>query len=96
MTGDRLFGTVGVAEIYGLSMFVVTLTYRAGLDEIDAALDDHVSWLDEQYTDGVSSLQDLRSPGWEASSWLEGTATTWSATSHRTRSGNEASPTSTR
>lgn len=34
-------------------MFVVTLTYLVDLAEVDAALPEHVAWLDQQYADGV-------------------------------------------
>ena len=34
-------------------MFIVTLTYLVDLGEVDAALRDHVAWLDQQYADGV-------------------------------------------
>ena len=34
-------------------MFVVTLTYLGDLSEVDAALPEHVAWLDQQYADGV-------------------------------------------
>ncbi|MEU4624695.1 YciI family protein [Actinoplanes sp. NPDC023801] len=43
-------------------MFVITLTYRAGLDQIDAALQDHVAWLDQQYADGVFLASGRRVP----------------------------------
>ena len=34
-------------------MFVVTLTYLVDLSEVDAALPEHVAWLDRQYADGA-------------------------------------------
>jgi uncharacterized protein YciI len=34
-------------------MFMVTLTYLVDLSEVDAALPEHVAWLDQQYADGV-------------------------------------------
>jgi len=34
-------------------VFVVTLTYLVDLSEVDAALPEHVAWLDQQYADGV-------------------------------------------
>jgi uncharacterized protein YciI len=34
-------------------MFIVTLKYLADLSEVDAALPEHVAWLDQQYADGV-------------------------------------------
>lgn len=43
-------------------MFVITLTYRAGLEEIDAVLPDHVAWLDRQYADGVFVASGRRVP----------------------------------
>ncbi|MBG0828004.1 hypothetical protein HS041_09515 [Planomonospora sp. ID67723] len=33
-------------------MFVLELTYIAPLEEVDAVLDEHVAWLDEQYAAG--------------------------------------------
>jgi uncharacterized protein YciI len=36
-----------------LAIFVVTLTYQVDLSEVDAALPEHVAWLDQQYADGV-------------------------------------------
>jgi uncharacterized protein YciI len=33
-------------------MFVLELTYTAPLDAVDAVLDAHVAWLDEQYEQG--------------------------------------------
>ena len=38
---------------YDLAMFMVTLTYLVDLSEVDAALPEHVAWLDQQYADGV-------------------------------------------
>ena len=32
---------------------MVTLTYLGDLSEVDAALPEHVAWLDQQYADGV-------------------------------------------
>ncbi len=43
-------------------MFVVTLTYTADLSEIDAALPDHVAWLEEQYAAGVLVASGRRVP----------------------------------
>jgi uncharacterized protein YciI len=34
-------------------VFVITLRYLAELDQIDAALKDHMEWVDRQYDDGV-------------------------------------------
>lgn len=34
-------------------MFVTTLTYAVELDRIEAALPDHIAWLDGHYADGV-------------------------------------------
>lgn len=34
-------------------MFVIILRYVADLSLIDEALDEHVRWLDEQYSDGI-------------------------------------------
>jgi uncharacterized protein YciI len=43
-------------------MFVVILTYRADLSRIDAALQDHIAWLDQQYADGVFIASGRRVP----------------------------------
>jgi uncharacterized protein YciI len=43
-------------------MFLVTLTYRADLAEIDAALADHIAWLDQQYADKVFIASGRRVP----------------------------------
>ncbi|MGW5671691.1 YciI family protein [Micromonospora sp. NPDC003776] len=34
-------------------MFVVTLSYLTDLDQVDAALPDHLAWVERQYADGV-------------------------------------------
>ena len=34
-------------------MFVITLSYVADLDRIDAEADAHMAWVDSQYDDGV-------------------------------------------
>ena len=43
-------------------LFVVTLTYRVPLEQIDAALAEHAEWLDRQYADGVFVLSGRRVP----------------------------------
>ncbi|MCQ4044209.1 YciI family protein [Streptantibioticus rubrisoli] len=43
-------------------MFVVELTYTAPLDRVDAALADHVAWLDKQYADGVVIASGRKQP----------------------------------
>jgi uncharacterized protein YciI len=43
-------------------MLVITLTYRVGLEQIDAALQDHIAWLDQQYADGVFLASGPRVP----------------------------------
>jgi uncharacterized protein YciI len=43
-------------------MFVIILTYRAELTEIDSALSDHIAWLDEQYDAGVFLVSGRRVP----------------------------------
>ncbi|WP_433795621.1 YciI family protein [Actinoplanes sp. CA-252034] len=43
-------------------MFVIILTYRVGLEKIDAVLQDHVAWLDQQYADGVFLASGRRIP----------------------------------
>ncbi|MGG2459927.1 YciI family protein [Streptomyces sp. RGM 3693] len=47
-------------------MFVLELTYTAPLDRVDAALPDHVAWLEEQYAAGhfiASGRKDPRDGG---------------------------------
>ncbi|MDF3288890.1 MULTISPECIES: YciI family protein [Streptomyces] len=43
-------------------MFVVELTYTAPLERIDAALADHVAWLDKQYADGTVIASGRKEP----------------------------------
>lgn len=43
-------------------MFVVTLTYRADLGQIDDAIEGHMAWLDQQYADGVFVASGRRVP----------------------------------
>ncbi|MFI7540982.1 YciI family protein [Actinoplanes sp. NPDC049599] len=43
-------------------MFVVTLTYRADLAQVDEALPAHITWLDRQYADGVFVASGPRVP----------------------------------
>jgi len=43
-------------------MHIATLTYVADLAEIDAALRDHVAWLDENYSDGVFLVSGRQEP----------------------------------
>ncbi|MFF1640558.1 YciI family protein [Streptomyces sp. NPDC058246] len=43
-------------------MFVLDLTYTAPLDAVDAALDAHVAWLEEQYTAGVFLASGRKNP----------------------------------
>ncbi len=43
-------------------MFVVTLTYLVDLPEVDAALPEHVAWLDQQYADGVFIASGRQAP----------------------------------
>jgi uncharacterized protein YciI len=53
----RASGDPGHASLsdrpYDLPVFVVTLKYLVDLSEVDAALPEHVAWLDHQYADGV-------------------------------------------
>jgi len=46
----------------GDAMFLVLLTYTVDLAEIDAALPEHVAWLDRQYADGVFVASGRRRP----------------------------------
>ncbi|WP_414121376.1 YciI family protein [Corynebacterium nuruki] len=43
-------------------MYAVILDYIRPLDEIDAALADHVTWLDAQYADGIFLASGRREP----------------------------------
>ncbi|MFE0459988.1 YciI family protein [Kitasatospora sp. NPDC058965] len=43
-------------------MFVVTLTYTAPLDRIDALLPEHVAWLERQYAAGTLLASGRRVP----------------------------------
>ncbi|MEU6244206.1 YciI family protein [Streptomyces sp. NPDC047024] len=43
-------------------MFVLELTYTAPLDAVDAALAAHVSWLDEQYDQGLFLASGRKNP----------------------------------
>ena len=43
-------------------MFVVTLTYKADQADIDAAMADHVAWLDKHYAAGVFLTSGRRVP----------------------------------
>ncbi|MFD4546668.1 YciI family protein [Streptomyces sp. NPDC058466] len=43
-------------------MFVLDLTYIAPLDAVDAALDAHVAWLEEQYAAGVFLASGRKNP----------------------------------
>lgn len=43
-------------------MFVLELTYTAPLDQVDAALEAHVAWLDTQYEQGVFLASGRKNP----------------------------------
>ena len=43
-------------------MFVLELTYTAPLDKVDAVLEAHVAWLDEQYARGVFLASGRKNP----------------------------------
>ncbi|PWI42087.1 YciI family protein [Streptomyces sp. ICBB 8177] len=43
-------------------MFVVELTYTAPLDRVDALLERHVAWLEEQYAAGVLLASGRKNP----------------------------------
>jgi uncharacterized protein YciI len=43
-------------------MFVLELTYTAPLDAVDALLDAHVAWLDEQFAKGVFLAAGRKNP----------------------------------
>ncbi|GAB2712894.1 YciI family protein [Streptomyces bullii] len=43
-------------------MSVLELTYTAPLDAVDAVLEEHVAWLDEQYAQGVFLASGRKNP----------------------------------
>jgi uncharacterized protein YciI len=43
-------------------MFVLELTYTAPLEDVDALLEAHVAWLDEQYEKGVFLASGRKNP----------------------------------
>lgn len=43
-------------------MFVLELSYTAPLDRVDAAMEEHVGWLDAQYTAGVFIASGRKNP----------------------------------
>ena len=43
-------------------MFVLELSYTAPLDRVDAVLEEHVAWLDEQYAAGVFIASGRKNP----------------------------------
>ncbi|MEU0220728.1 YciI family protein [Streptomyces sp. NPDC006265] len=43
-------------------MFVLELTYTAPLEAVDAVLEEHVVWLDEQYRQGVFLASGRKNP----------------------------------
>ncbi|MEU0740493.1 YciI family protein [Streptomyces sp. NPDC006134] len=43
-------------------MFVLELTYTAPLDAVDAVLEAHVAWLDEQYRKGLFLASGRKNP----------------------------------
>jgi uncharacterized protein YciI len=43
-------------------MFVLELTYNAPLEAVDAVLEEHVVWLDEQYRQGVFLASGRKNP----------------------------------
>ncbi|MFF8713443.1 YciI family protein [Streptomyces sp. NPDC015184] len=43
-------------------MFVLELTYTAPVERVDALLQDHVAWLDAQYTAGVFIASGRKNP----------------------------------
>ncbi|GHG85455.1 YciI family protein [Streptomyces lanatus] len=43
-------------------MFVLELTYTAPIEDVDAALEAHVAWLDEQYEKGIFLTSGPRNP----------------------------------
>ncbi|MEU3885451.1 YciI family protein [Streptomyces sp. NPDC029041] len=43
-------------------MFVLELTYTAPLEAVDAVLEEHVDWLDEQYRQGVFLASGRKNP----------------------------------
>ncbi|WP_419999571.1 YciI family protein [Streptomyces boninensis] len=43
-------------------MFVMELTYTAPVDKVDAALADHVTWLERLYEDGIALASGRKQP----------------------------------
>lgn len=43
-------------------MFVLELTYTAPIEDVDAVLEAHVAWLDEQYENGVFLASGRKNP----------------------------------
>ncbi|WKX73306.1 YciI family protein [Streptomyces sp. XD-27] len=43
-------------------MFVLELTYTAPMERVDALLEEHVAWLDEQYAAGVVLASGRKQP----------------------------------
>jgi uncharacterized protein YciI len=43
-------------------MFVLELTYTAPIEDVDAVLEAHVAWLDEQYEQGVFLASGRKDP----------------------------------
>lgn len=43
-------------------MFIITLTYEAPLEKVDAVLADHVAWLEKHYADGTFIASGRRVP----------------------------------
>ncbi|WP_431041387.1 YciI family protein [Streptomyces sp. P1-3] len=43
-------------------MFVLELTYTAPMERVDALLEEHVAWLDEQYAAGVFLASGRKQP----------------------------------
>ncbi|GAA4058190.1 YciI family protein [Streptomyces shaanxiensis] len=43
-------------------MFVLELTYTAPIEDVDAVLEAHVAWLDEQYDNGVFLASGRKNP----------------------------------
>jgi uncharacterized protein YciI len=46
----------------GANVFVVTLSYTAPMEQVDALLTEHRAWLDEQYAAGVMLVSGAKVP----------------------------------
>jgi uncharacterized protein YciI len=50
--GDEPVNTHGVNFFEGVKMFIVSLNYKCDIEEVEKYLDDHVSYLKQEYSNG--------------------------------------------